>query len=87
MSLTLTNPLYPVTPDEMEKQLEENTRLTKDIHRVLLGQPEYKIPGFLADFEILKQLVHKHDRIIIKWGGGMVAAVAAFEVIKTFAGK
>lgn len=61
--------------------------MTRDIHTVLVGQPNYKIPGLVEDYAKTKDLVKKHDHIITKWGGGIVAALAIFEILKTIAGK
>jgi hypothetical protein len=71
-----------VSPEEVQKQLEENTRLTRSIHTLLVGSPEYQQPGLVADIKEMKRKVEKHDHILVRYGGAVAATLVMAEFIK-----
>ncbi len=59
----------------MEQLIRENTDLTKSMHRVLMGEPEYKRAG-------LVEIVDRHEKIYVRGGAVFAAAYAVWETIK-----
>jgi|SRR6185312_8621067 len=61
----------------LEQLIRENTELTKSMHRVLMGEPEYKRPGIV-------EIVDRHDKLLTKGGGAFFAFYTLWEIIKYF---
>lgn len=59
----------------LERMIQENTEMTKGIHKILVGEPEYKRPG-------LVEIVDRHEKLIIRGGAGFVTCLAVWEIIK-----
>lgn len=70
-------------------QLDENTRLTREIHIALVGRPEYKLVGLIDRVERLEKSDKKRERLMLKATGAMIAMTVVWEVIKDkfFGGK
>lgn len=75
-------PDKPVDNATLERLLRENTDLTRqyavkveNIHRILVGEPEYKREG-------LVEKVDRHDKLIIKGGAGFCTILFAWEIFK-----
>ncbi len=62
---------------ELSASLAKNTAMTEQVHRILVGEPEFKRPGIV-------ERVDYHDRLILMWGGGFGVVYVAWEVIKYF---
>ena len=71
---------FDMTNEEIVNQLTENTKMTREIHGVLIGRPEYKQPGLIDEITQMKATVQRHDHLIIKVGGGIVVVLFAFEI-------
>ncbi len=59
----------------LEQLIRENTELTKSMHRVLMGEPEYKRAG-------LVEIVDRHEKIYVRGGAVFATAYAVWETIK-----
>ena len=73
-----------LSPEEVQKQLDENTKLTKSIHTLLVGSPEYQQPGLCDDIREMKKTVSKHDHILIRYGGSAAAFFVIAELLKFY---
>jgi hypothetical protein len=62
---------------KLEQLIRENTELTKSMHRVLMGEPEYKRAG-------LVEIVDRHERIYIRGGVAFTIFYGIWELIKYF---
>lgn len=58
-----------------KRSIRENTDMTKSIHQILIGQPEYKRAG-------LVEIVDRHEKLIIRGGATFVSALAIWEIVK-----
>lgn len=76
--------ISPVTQETLEKKLEENTKMTRAIHFALLGNPEYKQPGFIDRFEANEKLTKKHELILTKYGSVLAAVLICIEIYLGF---
>ena len=75
-------PSEPVTREtldnaKLEALIRENTDLTKSMHRVLMGEPEYKRAG-------LVEIVDRHERIYIRGGVAFTIFYGIWELVKYF---
>lgn len=69
---------------QFSKQLDENTRMTKEVRDLLIGRPEYKQPGMLDEIKDLKETVKRHDTVLIKIGGSATALGIVWGVVSHF---
>jgi len=60
---------------ELKGELRDNTDKTTDMHRILVGQPEYKRKG-------LVEIVDKHDNLIVRGGAVFCTLFFIWEIIK-----
>ena len=60
---------------ENTKMTLETAEMTRGIHQILLGQPEYKRPG-------LVEIVDRHEKLIIRGGGAFCTILGLWELIK-----
>jgi hypothetical protein len=67
---------------DYEDRLNENTKLTREIHQVLIGQPEYQRPGLVEEFRDMKETVQRHEHIIVRWGGTVAGILFLVEIVK-----
>lgn len=75
---------FIMTNEEVIKQLTENTQMTREIHGVLIGRPEYKQPGLIDEFKDVKETVRRHDVFILRGGGALAVVMLAIEVFAKF---
>lgn len=62
-----------------EMEIGENTRITKDIHRILVGEPQYKRKG-------LVEIVDFHH-LIVTWGvGGLFVINVGWIIFSAYRG-
>lgn len=61
----------------LEQLIRENTELTKSMHRVLMGEPEYKRAG-------LVEIVDRHEKIYVRGTAAFATLYALWEIIKYF---
>lgn len=62
---------------KLEQLIRENTDLTKSMHRLLMGEPEYKRPG-------LVEIVDRHEKLVTRGGGIFITCYVIWELIKVF---
>ena len=53
------------------RQLEENTRLTQDIHRAIVGQPELGVKGFARRFDDVENRLDTQDVRMDVWDASL----------------
>lgn len=63
--------------------------MTREIHAVMVGRPEYKIIGLIDRMETLEKTVKKHEKKIWQTTGVIIGVSICWEFIKEklFGGK
>ncbi len=56
--------------------------MTKQIHQVLVGHPQYRIIGLIDRIEALEKTGRKHERKLLKATGILIGLTICWELIK-----
>lgn len=62
---------------DLEKLIRENMEMTRSVHRVLVGEPEFKRKG-------LVEIVDWHNLLLTRGGGGILACGLIYGALKAF---
>ncbi len=56
--------------------------MTKQIHQVLVGHPQYRIIGLIDRIEALEKVEKKRERTVLKATGVMIGLTMTWELIR-----